>query len=192
MRLIVGAAALFGAATAHAQQAPFTGAYAGADAGVIEHHFYLDVTVNDRPYSSRYYRDTGFGGGGFAGYDLAIARRWRIGGELEGTIGGGTPEAVIRDGYRYGQSPRFGFRATGRLGFVATPRLLLYGKGGYGGNRYRLTGNFAVQDAHGWSSSFAVGGGAEWRVTERVGLRLDYTHVDNSSNQLLLGIPIRF
>ncbi|MET3724519.1 outer membrane beta-barrel protein [Sphingomonas trueperi] len=192
MRLIATAVALFGAATAHAQQAPFSGTYAGVEAGVIEHHFYLDVTVNDRPYSSRYYRDTGFGGGGFAGYDLAIAPRWRIGGEVEGTVGGGSPEAVIRDDYRYGQSPRVGYRVTGRLGFVATPRLLLYGKGGYGGNRYRLTGNAGVQDAHGWSSSFVVGAGAEWRVTDHAGLRLDYTHVDNSSHQLMLGVPIRF
>lgn len=192
MRRILCAAALLGVGTAHAQQRPFAGAYAGAEAGIIEHHFYLDVTVNDRPYSSRYYRDTDFGGGAFAGYDLAIARRWRLGGEAELTAGGGAPEAVIRDMLVYGQSPRFGFRATGRLGFVATPRLMLYGKGGYGGNRYRLRNNAGVEDAHGWTSSFVVGGGAEWRASNRVAFRLDYTHVDNSSHQLMLGVPIRF
>lgn len=192
MRRILSAAALLGAGTAHAQETPFSGPYAGAEAGVIEHHFYLDVTVNDRPYSSRYYRETDFGGGAFAGYDLAIARRWRLGGEAELTAGGGAPQAVIRDTLSLRESPRLGFRVTGRLGFVATPRLMLYGKGGYGGNRYRLTNPGGVQDVHGWSSSFAIGGGAEWRVTDRMGLRLDYTHVDNSSHQVLLGVPIRF
>ncbi|WP_157084732.1 hypothetical protein [Sphingomonas pituitosa] len=49
-----------------------------------------------------------------------------------------------------------------------------------------------MQDVHGWSSSFVVGGGAEWRVADRVGLRLDYAHVDNSSHQVMLGVPVRF
>lgn len=125
MRWILGVAALVGAGTAHAQEMAFTGLAAGVEAGVIEHHFYLDVKVNDRPYSSRYYRDTAFGGGGFASYDVAIARRWRLGAEAEFTAGGGSPEAVIRDSFRYAQSPRFGFRATGRLGFVVRPKLML-------------------------------------------------------------------
>lgn len=116
----------------------------------------------------------------------------RLGGEVALTAGGGSPDADLPDGTRYTQSPRFGYRLTVRAGIAPTPRLLIYANGGYGGNRYRREGNTAVIDSHDWSSSFLIGAGAEYRVSDRIGVRFDFKHVDNSSNQWLLGVPIRF
>jgi outer membrane immunogenic protein len=178
--------------TEAAAQAPFTGAYAGAEAGVIDHHFWLSEAAGGVTVSDRYYRDKDLGGGVFAGYDHAIGRRLRIGGEVALTTGGGDPAATFSDGSTFQATPRYGYRLTARAGVVAAPWLMLYANGGYGGNRYRLRGTARVADAHEWGSSFLVGAGLEVRASDRIGIRFDFKHVDNQSNQWLLGVPIRF
>lgn len=52
-----------------AQDAPFTGPYAGVEAGLIDHHYWLTVTdlSNGEIISDRYYREKDLGGGVFAG-----------------------------------------------------------------------------------------------------------------------------
>lgn len=179
------------ATPAAAQQ--FTGAYAGLEAGLIDHHYWLTETgASGAVLSDRYYRDKDVGGGAFAGYDIAVAPRIRLGGEIAVTTGGGDPEAVFSNGTTFRQTPRYGYRLAARAGFVPVESVLLYASGGYGGNRYRRGGTTAVAETHDWSSSFLVGAGVEWRASERIGLRFDFKHVDNSSNQWMLGVPIRF
>jgi outer membrane immunogenic protein len=179
--------------SAFAQEAPFVGGYAGAEAGLIDHHYWLtETSASGTVLSDRYYRDRDFGGGIFAGYDVAVASRIRIGGEVALTAGGGDPEAVFQDGTSFIKRPRYGYRLVARAGFVPVDRVLLYANGGYGGNRYELGGTASVADAHEWGSSFIVGAGIEVRASERIGLRFDFKHVDNQSNQWLLGVPIRF
>jgi len=195
MRMIVTglAVAVVGAGSAAAQERPFTGAYAGAEAGVMDHHVWLTETgPGGAVLSDRYYRDKDLAGGVFAGYDMAVGRQFRIGGEMAITAGGGNPEARFRDGTNFQETPRYGYRLTVRAGFVPVRSVMVYASGGYGGNRYRLSGTANVADAHEWGSSFIVGGGAEFRASDRIGVRLDFKHVDNQSNQWMLGIPIRF
>jgi outer membrane immunogenic protein len=171
----------------------FTGAYAGAEAGLIDHHYWLsETTSNGETISDRYYRDKDFGGGVFAGYDIAVAPRIRVGGEVALTAAGGDPEAVFSDGSTHQQRPRYGYRLIARAGYIPIDGVLAYANGGYGGNRYRIGGTAAVADAHEWGSSFLVGVGIEARASKRIGLRFDFKHVDNQSNQWLLGVPIRF
>src|SRR4051812_8596928 len=85
-------------ADAAASGAPFSGFHAGAEAGGIEHHFYLTASRNGQQLSSRYYRASGIGAGLFAGYDVAVAPRVRLGAEAEATFGGATPTATFPDG----------------------------------------------------------------------------------------------
>src|SRR5207244_629646 len=118
--------------------------------GGIEHHFYLTASRNGQELSSRYYRASGVGAGLFAGYDLPVASRLRLGVEAEATFGGATPTATFTDGTTFFEKPRYGYRLVGRAGYVAAPRLMIYASGGYGGNRYRLGGTAAVADAHQW------------------------------------------
>jgi len=176
-----------------AQESSFVGGYAGAEAGPIDHHYWLTETgPSGAVLSDRYYRDKDVGGGIFAGYDFAVAPRIRVGGEVALTTGGGDPEAVFQDGTTYIQHPRYGYRLVARAGFVPVKSVMLYANGGYGGNRYRLGGAAAVADTHEWGSSFLVGAGVEVRASDRIGVRFDFKHVDNQSNQWLLGVPIRF
>ncbi|WP_353443799.1 outer membrane protein [Sphingomonas faeni] len=131
------------------------------------------------------------GGGLFAGYDIPASRNWRLGVEIAGTIGGRTNAATF-DGLVYQQRPQFGVRGTMRAGYVLMPHLMGYGSFGYGGNAYRIRDQIGIGDANAWGSSFVVGGGVEYRIGRRYGLRFDIKHVDNQTWQGFVGVPIRF
>ena len=171
----------------------FTGFYAGPEAGLHEHHFFIEEFDPARQVSQgRYYRGWGLGGGAFAGFDHAIRPRLRIGAEAGISVGGNSPEAYFPDGSFYIAQPRYGYRVTARAGYVASDRLLAYASFGYGGHRYRLRINGVRADGNEWGSSFTIGGGVEYRVSERVGVRVDFRHLDNRMSHLLIGVPIRF
>ena len=171
---------------------PFTGAYAGVEAGLHEHHFYIERSdpATGR-VQGRYYRSWDIGGGAFAGYDAAVAPRVRIGGEIGISVGGGTPVARFETG-TYSQRPQWGYRVTAKAGYLIGDRTMAYGTFGYGGHRYRIDNRANVLDAHPWGSSFTIGAGIEHRLSDRAALRLDFRHLDNSMNHLLVGVPIRF
>lgn len=179
------------AAAAAVVDAPFTGPYAGAEAGIIEHHFYLEASSGGTVVSKGYHRSWGAGGGAFAGADLAVSRRLRLGVEAGATVGGATNRAAFPAGISLALDPSHGYRLTARGGLVVGSDLLLYASGGYGGNSYRVSNSAGVTGVDKSGSSFIVGGGAEYRLSRRVGLRLDYKHVDNQTHQFFVGIPVR-
>ncbi len=171
----------------------FTGVYAGPEFGAHEHHFYIKQTdPRTNQSSGRYYRGWGVGGGAFAGYDLAAGERVRLGVEAGVSVGGNNPVARFSDGTSFTQHPRYGYRATAKAGYLLDDRLLAYGTLGYGGHRYRLRGTTFVEGARQWQSSFTIGAGFQYRLSDRVDLRLDFRHLDNSMSHLLIGIPVRF
>ena len=184
-----------GAAAAQGRPAErsFTGAYAGPELGAHQHHFFLEVTDGRTGRTEgRYYRAWGIGGGAFAGYDVAIADRVRLGIEAGVSVGGNNPVARFADGTTYTQHPRFGYRATGKAGYLLGDRLLAYGTFGYGGHRYRLAGTAQIANAHEWGSSFTIGAGFQYRLSRRADLRLDFRHLDNAMSHILIGVPVRF
>ncbi len=171
----------------------FTGAYAGPELGLHEHHFFIEETdLRTDEAVGRYYRAWGVGGGAFGGFDAAVARSIRIGGEVGISLGGDNPEARFSDGTTYTQRPRYGYRATGKVGYVLHDRLMAYGTLGYGGHTYRLGGTASVRDARESGSSFTIGAGVQYRLWPGVDVRLDLRHLDNQMNHLLIGIPVRF
>lgn len=111
--------------------------------------------------------------------------------EASALVGGAKNEAIFTDGTLYRAKPRFGYRIVGRLGRRVGDRGLAYVTAGYGGHRYRVETN-GVDNAESSGHSFVLGAGGEYRVTERIRIRLDFKHLDNQSNQLLLGMPVRF
>ncbi|VXC88652.1 outer membrane protein [Sphingomonas sp. AX6] len=183
--------AMASAQTDHSTTA-FTGGYGGVEAGVHEHHFYIEQTdAATGRTQGRYYRSWGAGGGAFAGYDIAVAPRIRVGGEVGISLGGASPVARLPTG-TYTQHPQWGYRATARAGYLIGDRTLAYGTLGYGGHRYRIDNRANVLGAHSWGSSFTIGAGVEHRLSDRAAIRLDFRHLDNSMNHLLIGVPIRF
>ncbi|QMW22107.1 outer membrane beta-barrel protein [Sandaracinobacteroides saxicola] len=169
-----------------------TGFYAGPEIGLHEHHVYIAETdIPTGQTRGQYYRGWGVGGGAFIGYDFAVARRTRLGVEAGVSLGGEGPTARFADGAFYTSKPRWGYRLTGKAGYFVTTRLLAYATFGYGGHRYRVQ-SLGIDDVKSSGSSFTVGGGLEYRISDAVGVRLDFRHLDNQMSHLLIGIPIRF
>lgn len=190
-----GAAMVASAMPGHAQSradTAFTGGYAGVEAGVQEHHFKLEITVPMFDVTeTNTYRSRGVTGGGFAGFDLAVAPRVRVGAEAAVTTGG--TEAVARLGNGvYAEDPQWGYRIAARVGYVVADRALVYASVGYGAQRSRLTDDFGIENTANWRHSVTFGGGVEGRLSRNVGVRLEYRQLATVNRTLMLGLPIRF
>ena len=190
---IAGVVAPAAAETGMPPGLPFAGAYAGPEGGAHEHHFYIERRDGTTGVTDgRYYRAWGIGGGAFTGYDLPLTTRIRIGVEASLSVGGEAPVARFADGTSYARHPQWGLRGTARAGYVLGDRLLAYGTFGYGGHHYRVDNKAGVTASHDWGSSFTIGAGLEYRVSPRMGVRLDFRHLDNAMSHILIGVPIRF
>jgi outer membrane immunogenic protein len=75
----------------------------------------------------------------------------------------------------------------GRIGFLPTERLMVYGTGGFAFGEVETTGSVVGVAAPGlvWSGSnsgtrtgFAIGGGAEYAITDQWSLKGEYLHYD--------------
>ena len=191
--VLVIAIAAFSASTANGQDA-FTGPHIGAAIAAVDHHFVLEETDVPSGETRRFNVDRwGPGGQVFAGYDLAVSPHVILG--VEGAFDFGGRTATERNEfYVSGIKPRYGFSATARVGFVATPRLMLYFGGGYGGHNYRVIDSDPTpgQDDLSRTRSFILRGGSEYRLTQHVGIRAEFEHLDGTRNSFMLGVPIRF
>lgn len=138
--------------------------------------------------------------GGFAGYDHQFGK-FVLGAEagfnfgIEDTIEGGTAANPIT------VDPKRSFDLTARAGYVVTPRVLVYARGGYTNERIRTTRGTgaaaltASEDRDGWQ----VGGGTEYKISDHVSARIEYRYADLSEgdnkydrHQVLTGISYRF
>jgi outer membrane immunogenic protein len=86
----------------------------------------------------------------------------------------------------------------GRIGFLATPQMLLYGTGGlaYGGTKTTITQSIAAPDpsipAFASSSTtragFSVGGGVEWMLWSRWSAKAEFLYYDLGRQSLPLAV----
>jgi outer membrane immunogenic protein len=193
VRRLICIACLLWSSNVWAETRSFTGPVAGIEAGVFEHHFFLETDPPLPNQPGRYFRSWNVGASVFGGYDIAVADDVRVGVEISAITGGSTNTArSFGPVQQLSLTPRWGYRAVVRAGATLNDRALIYVTGGYGGDRYRTFNPSNVAGVSEWRSSFVVGTGVEIRASSRVGVRLDLKHVDNSSYQLLLGIPVRF
>jgi outer membrane immunogenic protein len=139
-------------APAFAQDAaPFTGPRAGVTAG------YDKVEGRD-----------GFSYGVDAGYDIALAPRIVGGVDValaDSTTGAGGVEAS-RD-----------LSASLRLGYVATPKILAFGKVGYASSRFELNGGSGTA-----LEGVRYGGGLEYSVTPHSYISAEYQRSEYEQN----------
>lgn len=175
---------------------PFTGATIGLEAGWIRHGFTAHFTDFDSSGETAVahtegHGHGGFGGGAFAGYDFAVAPAIRLGAEVEVVFGGGTDTLTYGSAF-YAKRAHYGLRGVLRAGYVLTPRLMGYATLGYATDRYGIDDTLGVSPSDRSPGGLAVGGGAEYRIDRRFGVRLDYKHADDFSNQLFVGVPVRF
>ena len=134
----------------------------------------------------------GFVGGGQVGCDYQFASNWLIGvqGMFDGTTIKGTDIDPTGDGDHYPTALHWFATATARVGFLATPTLLLYAKGGaawvdekvdynIGGPPISSSGNFTRS---GWDA----GGGLEWMFAPSWSAFVEYDHMDFGTKDVFL------
>ncbi|ATI79984.1 outer membrane protein [Sphingobium yanoikuyae] len=143
---------------------------------------------------------SGFVYGGNAGYDIAIGNV-RLAPEVEVT--GTTQKSCFAEtaGRRCERADR-DFYAGGRIGYVVTPSVLLYGKAGYTNGRFTdrftpATGSTAVAfDRRDNRSGFRLGAGVEYALTQNFFVTGEYRYsnysADFSRNQIIGGVGFRF
>lgn len=199
MKTRAALAALLGlvsAAPAIAQAGPaagdeFRGSYAGVEAGLVANRFVLEVTDGRTGTAQDFtFSRGGIGGGVFAGHDWAPARWLRLGVEAGAVIGGRTPVARFGDG-DYAREPRFGLRLAGRVGVVPVAGLMAYATLGYAGQNARERDGVGV-DGGDWQHTAVVGGGVQYRLSDRIDLRIEGRHLPGAGDQIMVGLPIRF
>jgi outer membrane immunogenic protein len=182
--LLVGAAISLSSTPAMADpDATFTGPYVAAIGGW------------DRVQGNKVHKD-GFLYGGQAGYDIA-AGKVRFGPEVEVT--GSTEKGCISDDGEIScaKAGRDLF-AGGRIGYVVTPKALVYVAGGYTNARYDTSvsdAGAAFSDDKNHSGG-RVGAGVEYAVTKNMFVKTEYRYSRYSDsisrNQVIGGIGVRF
>jgi outer membrane immunogenic protein len=115
-------------------------------------------------------------GGAKAGYNYMINNNFLIGAEIDGFLTGISGDVDFIGGFsgkgEYSTLATFG----GRLGY-AMNQFLIYGTGGY------AVANFDFEGTSGCSFSqsrngYFVGGGAEYKFTDRASVGVEYNYVD--------------
>lgn len=152
----------------------------------------LDVRLTDK--------SDGFAYGGFVGYDRQFDNIV-VGVEAGFNPNGKTLNAAVPGGGSIELDSKWSADFTVRAGVTITPRLLAYGRVGYGINRYRVRGFTAGNAAPAASDSATgegviFGGGLEYAVNRNMSLRAEYRRkeFDGSlaSDQLLSGVAFLF
>ncbi|MBT0667347.1 porin family protein [Novosphingobium profundi] len=167
---ITGATFLF---ANQAIAAPFQGAFLGVHAGWNEDRVHgAQTDLGEIPV-----RETGdkFVGGLFAGYDQRITRHIVIGGEAGFDI---AADDRIGEGARY-IDPSYTFDVTGRVGYVTSPKTLVYLRGGYENTRARVV-NGALR-GHDNFDGWTAGAGLDREILENVSASLEYRYSDLGS-----------
>ena len=172
----------------------WTGFYLGLDAGAAWARDDVSPTIADGgtfPRSNRL-RSSGILGGGTVGYNFQAGS---VVFGVEGDFGGmgiGTQKADVLGGTEIDQiNSGFYADATGRLGFLATNAILLYGKGGYAfydgkANTTTAIPGFAVGNSSTFNNGWTAGGGIEYKMTANWSSKIEYLYYDFGSQTATL------
>lgn len=137
---------------------------------------------------------------GFLGYDAPIGDAIVVGGEI-GIGAGGRESTLPFTTGNYSLSPRLSYDLTGRLGVVAAPGLLLYGRAGV---RWLQTQRETVStvpaqvvaERKQTNSGLTYGVGAEFALMPKLTLRTEFNHTrydrDLNQNKISVGASYHF
>jgi len=145
---------------------------------------------------SRSFNASGVIGGGQAGFNWLVAPQWLVGleADIAGTSAGNSTNNVyslsgpLSGSATVHSSASQDFLGTvrGRVGFVATPTLLLFGTGGFAYGQqsgsasitFSRAGDTYSKSFSNLRTGYAAGGGAEWLFAPQWSLKAEYLYVD--------------
>jgi outer membrane immunogenic protein len=183
---------------AHAQSQPFDGPSMGAQAGwsqnkVENPETELGVVTLDTTKDAATF-------GGFVGYDKTLGD-FVLGAEAGFSIAASDMFSGGPSVARVSIDPEWAIDVTARVGYLVTPKTLIYARGGYINARTETTvtpptGSVTeAENRDGW----LVGAGVEQAIMPNLSARLEYRYADLSEgegtfdrHQNLLGVTYRF
>lgn len=185
-RLLAAALVAGGASMAQAQEVDWTGFYAGVHADYLWGEPDVDGTI--APFIVEDEKLDGLGGGGQVGFNYQIDQ-FLIG--VEADISAFDSDSDIftfkSPGFSEGITVDLDWLATlrARAGFV-WENVLVYGTGGFAwaGGDSEYFGFGPIADSNLSWSGYAVGGGAEYILDERISLKAEYLYVDLDDEDL--------
>ncbi|GAA0487720.1 hypothetical protein GCM10009096_33290 [Parasphingorhabdus litoris] len=189
-----------GASAAQAQDDEnFEGVKFGVQAGWEQRK--IDDTLLPSPNSARLNdKSSGITYGGFAGFDAQFDKVV-LGVEADFSPNGKTLRSTLPGGGSIELDSKWTASASARAGIAVVPKLLAYGRLGYGFNRYTVrrfaAGNdTAIATDKVTGDGLIYGGGLEYAMNRNASLRVEYRRNENegslSSNQVLGGLTLRF
>jgi outer membrane immunogenic protein len=158
----------------------WTGCYVGGNLGGAWTHKHFQFDTEDEGSMT----PGGFAGGGQIGCDYQFASNWLLGvqGMFDGTTIRGTDIDPTGDGDSYPTRLRWFATATARLGFLVTPSVLLYGKGGAAWVNEKMDwdsfGVFQASTGNDTRTGWDAGAGLEWMFAPSWSLWVEYDHMD--------------
>jgi outer membrane immunogenic protein len=137
-------------------------------------------------------------GGGQFGYNYQLDSNWVLG--FEADIQGANIEGSFTDRFATPSTftERTDWLATvrGRVGYLFTPNLLVYGTAGlaYGGVEATASNVFGTSIAHfeGSRTGWTAGGGVEWLVTRNLSVKGEALYYDLGSVSVFPGWDVKF
>lgn len=199
-RILVGLLSAILPTTAWAQPSYDDVGFGGVKIGASATYRWIDGDYRIPALNQDLDRDRGgFGYRGHIGFDMPVAGIAVIGAEVG--LGRGGPslrtENALGD---YELKQGWNWDASGRIGFMPAPRLLLYGRGGYSWLRTQERIDFVGDraDIKRWhtESGFMYGAGVEAALSKGFYVRAEYNLADYSeglsASRALLGVSIGF
>lgn len=200
---IVSVAALMGAGLmlAQAVQAQDTSSDATSNGSAFR-GFRAEAQLGGNRFQSQGTHDDKLGWGGAVGWDGLIGSKIVIGPEFSYWHGHGENVTPGANGGTIAQKSFGELSAAVRAGYLVTPRVLVYGLGGYANSEQRLaysgaagTGAGAFYD-HYHISGYQLGGGAEYSLTKNLYTGVGYRYSnydDHTTRQRVYGsVGVRF
>lgn len=164
--------------------------------------FRAEVQAGGDRFQSQGTHDDKFGFGAAVGFDGVIKDKFVIGPEFSYWRGRGENVTPGVNGGTVAQKSFEEYGAALRAGYLVTPKVLVYGSGGYVNAEHRLafsgtgsTGAGGFYD-HYNTSGYQLGGGAEYSLTKHVytGIGYRYSNYDDHTTQqrLYASAGVRF
>ena len=200
-KYLVAAALLVLPVAGHAQDVSesFAGPYVGGQVGYGNRSIDVDFGLAGVPDFDRDRDSVDYGA--FVGFDAPVGTNFVIGGEAEIGAGGRKLRQTLAPSLTASVDPDWNYMFSGRAGFLAGERALVYGRLGYGAEKVDIRVTDATTPANsfrddGWSEGVVYGGGVEYALTPSTSARVEYRYKDYdgsyNNQQVLAGVALRF
>jgi outer membrane immunogenic protein len=177
----------------------WTGCYVGGNLGGGKTHKHFEFAADGQLFDEGTLDQGGFVGGGQLGCDYQFGSNFVVGvqGMFDGTTIKGTEtffSGIDQFNEQYAVKLHWFTTLTGRVGFLATPSLLLYGKGGAAWVNERIDyvpgAEVVASTGNTTRSGWVAGAGIEWMFAPQWSAFVEYNHMGFGTKNMNLNFVV--